>query len=176
MYRLVAAALALWATLAAASPSAAQFNNPAAPSCSGDINPSCSQVTGQHLSSPIPGEERVLCSIRAANFNSTADQTCVIPASVTAWAPLSMWATNCSASLTLAVGGIYPSPGKGGTPMVAATQVYTAVTGNTIIAPLTLAAGIATTRFTIGTVYLSLTTAQGSAATCDFYVMGADLT
>jgi hypothetical protein len=122
------------------------------------------------------GTNRVLCSIRAANFNSTADQACTIPAGVTAWVPTSIIATNCSGTFTLAAGGVYPAASKGGTALVAAAQAYTALTGATVVLGLTLAANIATTRLTINTVYLSLTTGAGSAATCDFYVIGNDLT
>lgn len=119
---------------------------------------------------------RVLCSIRAANFNTTADQACTIPASITAWAPTQILVTNCSGTMTLVAGGIYPAASKGGTPLVAAAQAYSALTTSAFVLVTTLAAGIATNRYTINTVYLSLTTGAGSAATCDFYVIGTDLT
>lgn len=152
-------------------PAYAQFGGGGTVSpCSGDLNTSC-QVTNLHT-----GVNRVLCSIRAANFNTTADQSCIIPASVTAWAPTSILVTNCSGTFTLAAGGVYPATSKGGTALVAAAQVYTALTGAAVILGLTLAANIATTRLTINTVYLALTTGAGSAATCDFYVIGNDLT
>jgi hypothetical protein len=138
--------------------------------CSGDLNSSC-QVTSLHL-----GVNRVLCSIRAANFNVTTDQSCAIPVSVTAWVPTSILVTNCSGTFTLAAGGVYPATSKGGTALVAAAQAYTALTGATVVLGLTLASGIATTRQTVNTVYLSLTTGTGSGATCDFYVIGNDLT
>jgi hypothetical protein len=151
--------------------SAAQFSGGGAFSpCSGDLNASC-QVTNLHV-----GVNRVLCSIRSANFNITTDQTCTIPASVTAWVPTSILVTNCSGTFTLAVGGVYPAASKAGTALVAAAQAYTALSGATVVLGLTLAANIATTRLTINTVYLSLTTSAGSAATCDFYVIGNDLT
>lgn len=128
------------------------------------------------ITSTAIGATRVLCSIRAANFNSTVDQLCTIPAGVTAWAPTSIVVTNCTASLTLAAGGVYPATSKGGTALVAAAQIYTALTGSTIVLALTMAANISTTRQTINSVYLSLTTGQGTAATCDFYLIGNDLT
>jgi hypothetical protein len=127
-------------------------------------------------SSTAASTNRALCSIRAANFNITTDQACVIPGTVTAWVPTSIIVTNCSGSFTLAAGGVYPAASKGGTALVAAGQVYTALSGSTVVLGLTLAANIATTRQTAGTVYLSLTTGTGSAATCDFYVWGNDLT
>lgn len=122
------------------------------------------------------GAQRILCSIRTANFNTTTDQACPISSSITVWAPTAIWTTNCTTSLTLAAGGVYPTTSKGGTPLVAAVQVYSALSTAAIILPLTLAANIATTRYTVANVYLSLTTGQGTAATCDVYVLGVDLT
>jgi hypothetical protein len=183
--RIIALALGLWLGHAAY----AQFGGGGSPCGAGDLNASC-QVTGSHLAAPLPaaqggsasasglgvGATRVLCSIRAANFNVTTDQSCVLPAAVTVWAPTSIVVTNCSTSMTLAAGGVYPTTAKGGTALVAATQVYTALTTSSTMLGLTMAAGIATTRQTVGTVFLSLTTAQGGAATCDFYLIGNDLT
>lgn len=122
------------------------------------------------------GMSRVLGSLRAANFNSTADQAIPITASITAYQITSVVVTNCSTSLTLAAGGVYPTTSKGGTAIVAATQVYTALTGTTLLLGLTVAATPLVTRYTATNVYLSLTTAQGGAATCDVYVVGVDLT
>ena len=124
------------------------------------------------ISNTATNTNRTLCSIRGANFNITTDQACTIPAGVTAWAPTSIVVTNCTGTFTLAAGGVYPATSKGGTALVSAAQAYTALTG----LGLTLVAGIATTRQTINTVYLSLTTGTGSAATCDFYLWGNDLT
>jgi hypothetical protein len=184
--RLIAVVFAIWFVHGAF----AQFGGGGSPCGVGDLNASC-QVTGSHLAAPLPaaqggtagalgqwgtGATRVLCSIRGANFNVTTDQACAIAAGVTAWVPTLILVTNCSASLTLAAGGVYPTTAKGGTALVAATQVYTALTGSTIVLGLTLAATIATTRQTITTTYLSLTTAQGGVATCDFYLIGNDLT
>ena len=127
-------------------------------------------------SSTPAGIQRVLGSLRGANFNSTADQLIAISASVTAFQITSIVVTNCSTSMTLAAGGFYPAAAKGGTPIVAATQIYSALTGSTILVGTTVAATPLVTRYTISTVYFSLTTAQGSAATCDVYVVGLDLT
>lgn len=131
---------------------------------------------GATINNTVTGANRVLCSIRAANMNSTADQICTIPAAVTAWAPLSIMATNCTGTLTLAVGGFYPAASKGGTTLVSSAQAYSALTAATQVLITTMAAGIATTRYTVSTVYFSLTTAAGGAATCDIYVTGTDLT
>lgn len=117
-----------------------------------------------------------MCKIVAANFNSTADQACIIPAAITKWTPTAIVVTNCSASMTLAAGGVYPTTAKGGAAIVAAVQVYSAATSSSISVNLTVVAGALTTPFAVNTVYLSLTTPQGSAATCDFYVYGNNLT
>lgn len=183
--KLLSFLVALWLGI---GPAFAQFGGGGSPCGAGDLNASC-QVTGSHLSAPLPaaqggtatasgsvGVTKVLCSIRGANFNITTDQACAIPAATTAWMPTSIIATNCSGTFTLAAGGVYPTTAKGGTALVAAAQAYTALSGATVILGLTLAANIATTRQTINTVYLSLTTGTGSAATCDFYVIGNDLT
>jgi hypothetical protein len=113
-----------------------------------------------------------LCKIIGANFNVTADQACVIPASITKWNATAITVTNCSTSMTLAAGGVYPTTAKGGTALVAATQVYSTLTSGTITINLTMLAAILATPYTVNTVYLSLTTGQGSAATCDFFVYG----
>lgn len=181
--------LALFLSLGLSASALAQLSGGGTQCNSGDLNASC-QVTAQHLSAPLAtsaggtgnttgagaGVNRALCSIRAANFNSTADQACAIPAAITAWMPTSIVATNCSGTFTLAVGGVYPTTSKGGTALVAASQAYTALSGATVVLALTMAANIATTRQTTNTVYLSLTTGTGSAATCDFYLIGNDLT
>lgn len=120
--------------------------------------------------------QRVLCTIRSANMNTTTDQQCLIAPTITTWALTSILITNCSASLTTAAGGIYPTTAKGGTAIVAAVQAYTALSASTVVLSLTLAGTIATTRSTLSSVYLSLTLGQGSAATCDLYVIGIDLT
>jgi hypothetical protein len=143
------------------------------------LSPAAAQFGGggpTTVNNTAAGATRVLCSIRAANFNITTDQACTIPAGVTAWVPTSIIVTNCTGTFTLAAGGVYPATSKGGTALVAAAQVYTALTGATVVLGLTLAANIATTRLTIHTVYLALTTGAGSAATCDVFVLGNDLT
>jgi hypothetical protein len=143
------------------------------------LNPASAQWGGgggATITTTASNTNRALCSIRAANFNTTADQACTIAAAVTVYTVTSILVTNCSTSMTLAAGGVYPTTSKGGTALVAAAQVYTALSGAAISLGLTLAANIATTRYTAATLYLALTLGQGSAATCDFYVLGNDLT
>lgn len=123
-----------------------------------------------------PDLQRVLGSLRGANFNVATDQAIVIPASITKFQITSIIVGNASASLTTAAGGVYPTTAKGGVAIVAAGQLYTALTAANIILPLTLAGTVAATPYSISTVYLSLTLGQGSAATADVYVCGIDLT
>jgi hypothetical protein len=77
--------------------------------------------------------------------------------------------------LTLAVGGFYSAASKGGDAIVAATQVYTTLTVGAKTLDVTLAAiGLSDVR-TEATLYLSLTTGQGGAATADVYIFGDDI-
>lgn len=134
-----------------------------------------SVASAQMVSGPgQTGSGHILGTLKSANMNTTADQS--IPVSFTnRYVVDRVLVTGCSMSLTLAVGGVYPTTSKGGTALVANTQVYSALTGSTVVASLTLAGTVAGTAYTAATLYLSLTTAQGSAATCDVYVIGYDL-
>ncbi len=122
------------------------------------------------------GLSQVIGSLRGANFNTTADQAIAIRSGITKFSVSGITVTNCTGSLTLAVGGFYPTTSKGGTALVANTQVYSALSGATILLPTTLVATTLTTAYTVSNIYLSLTTAAGSAATCDAYIIGTDLT
>lgn len=160
------------------SPTVAKINgqSPAA-SATTDTTNAANITTGTLTNGRLPvGMQRVLGTLRGANFNSVADQPIVIPASITAFQIASIVVTNCSASLTTAAGGFYPTTAKGGVPIVAAIQAYTALTAATVLLPVTVAATPLVTRYVVSTVYLSLTIAQGAPATCDVYVIGVDLT
>jgi hypothetical protein len=128
--------------------------------------------------------QRVLASLRGANFNTTADQPIAIPQRVTAFALTGIYVTNASLSLTTAVGGFYPQAAKAGTPIVAAAQAYAALNTGDKLLQATLASFGQNTRFSsnnLGTiggllqVWFALTTPQGSAATADVYLIGIDL-
>lgn len=116
-----------------------------------------------------PGE-MCLGGFVGANMNSTADQSITI--SSASYVITAILVTNASISLTTAAGGIYTSASKGGTAVVAAGQVYSALTAATKQLALTLND---TDRRTATTLFLSLTTGQGSAATADVYVFGRPL-
>jgi hypothetical protein len=108
--------------------------------------------------------------LRGANFNSTSDQA--IPIISSKYVIRRIVVTNASTSLTTAAGGIYSTTAKGGTAYVAAAQVYTALTASSKFLDLTLAAALTTDIATQTTLYLSLTTGQGGAATADVFIFG----
>ena len=128
---------------------------------------------------------RVIVSGRSLNFNTTSDQPIVFPQYITAFRLANIVITNASISLTTAAGGFYPAASKGGTPIVANNQVYSALTTANSLMTATMAAFGTGTRFSsanlakIGgllTIYFSLTTAQGTAATGDIYFIVDNLT
>jgi hypothetical protein len=104
-----------------------------------------------------------------ANFNSTADQAITLEIANQSYSITDIITTNITVSLTTAAGGFYTAAAKGGTAIVAAGQTYTTHTGTaTQIQRATIAnAGPVST-----TLYFSLTTPQGSAATGDIFVFG----
>jgi hypothetical protein len=121
---------------------------------------------------------RVIVSGRSLNFNTVNDQPIVFPQYITAFRLANIVITNASISLTTAAGGFYPAASKGGTPIVANSQVYSALTTADSLMTATMAAFGTGTRFStsnlakIGgllTIYFSLTTPQGAAATGDIY-------
>ena len=131
-----------------------------------------------------PAAQRVLASLRGANFNSTTDQPIIIPLNFVAFQLTGIIITNASLSLTTAVGGFYPAASKGGTPLVSAAQAYSALTSSAALLQATLAAFGSGTRFSSANLaslggllamYFSLTTAQGANATADIYAVGIDL-
>ena len=130
--------------------------------------------------------QKVLATIRGANFNSTSDQALVLPPAITAFSISSIIVTNTTISLATAVGGFYPAAAKTGTPIVANTQVYSTLTDATKLMTATLASFGSGTRFSIANltqatngglqIFLSLTTANGNNAFADVYLTGMDLT
>lgn len=114
---------------------------------------------------------QLLGVLKGANMNTVADQPIAIalPPSATKYAISKFIVTNASTSLTLAVGGFYTTTSKGGTAIVANTQVYSGLTGSTkVINPAIAVTDVRTET----TLYFALTTALGSAATADIYIIG----
>lgn len=136
-------------------------------------NPASGAAVWQPLLS-APGQGPIAL-ITGANMNVTTDQpfTWLVGAG-TKVSITSILAVNPSTSLDTAVGGIYPTTAKGGTAIVANTQVYSALTGAHTIEALTLAATVKAIVYIAAatSLVLSLTTAQGAAATADLYAYG----
>lgn len=122
----------------------------------------------------VAPKDTILGKLIGANMNTTADQPIAINASK--YVIRKIIVTAPSISLTLAAGGIYTAPSKGGVAIVAATQLYAALTAVAKFLDLTLAAILGTDIRTEGTLYLSLTTGQGAAATANVFVIGDILT
>lgn len=110
---------------------------------------------------------RCIGRLLAANFNSTADQAITLNAGQ--WKIEGVYVTKPSVSMTTAAGGVYTTTAKGGTAIVAAGQVYSALVAATDVVGSTITA---TPTVANNTIYLSLTTAQGVAATADVFVFG----
>lgn len=131
------------------------------------------QMATSQTGQPIGGS-RVLWQLTGANMNSTADQAFVKQGTFTNFLIEEIRAVNASTSLSLAVGGIYDTASKGGVPLVANTQVFSALTGSTLGVVLTMAAK-GSGLMSAAALYLALTTGQGGAATADIYIIGCVL-
>jgi hypothetical protein len=121
------------------------------------------------------GAFELLGRLTGANMNATTDQPFVwFAAPSTVYRVTKITCTNASTSLTTAAGGVYTAASKGGSAIVAAAQAYSSLTGATLALDLTIAATPGVTFFSSNTAppILSLTTAQGAAATADCYVYG----
>lgn len=110
-----------------------------------------------------------------ANFNTTADQTITITNWSGAWNDYFvdfMYVKNASVPLTTAAGGIYTGASKTGVVVVAASTAYSGISQVGINNQSNALITGANTRswLNVTTMFLSLTTAQGSAATADVYL------
>lgn len=114
-----------------------------------------------------------LLGSRAIDLNSTADQSFVVSSGK--YIPQFIWVTDPSIDFTAspAAGGIYTAASKGGLAIVGAGQVYTALTAAGKHVLLTIA--LPNDVFSARTLYFSLTTAHGSAATGNLWFFGAAL-
>lgn len=120
---------------------------------------------------PMAAGARPLFQLIGANMNTTADQPFTKMGPFAGYSVSGALATNASASLTLAIGGIYQAAAKAGTPIVAAAQVYSGLTNPAkVIIPT-----VALTDVLTATPIFALTTPQGGAATADIYIYGFPL-
>ena len=124
---------------------------------------------------PQPVGFLLLGQLTGANFNTTADQPIqiLLPAG-SRYRINNVFVTRPSISMTTAVGGLYTGAAKSGLAIVAASQVYSALTTNAAnTAGSLLIPTIAQNAFIqADTLFFSLTTAQGAAATADIHIIG----
>ncbi len=140
------------------------------------IAPANAQQTLGFSDSTSGTNQRVLFYLKAANFNVTTDQALLPYLSVPAKYKITeILVTNCSVSMTTAQGGFYTAISKGGTVIGATTTPYTACISATTLQDLKAVTNMDTSTFTASNLYLSLTAAQGAAATADVYVLGIPL-
>jgi hypothetical protein len=117
----------------------------------------------------------LLGKLISADMNSTSDQRIVMFSNPSKFILRRIVVTNASISLTTAAGGVYTAASKGGTAVVASSQAYSSLSASTLFLDLTLSttgSASTTVKSSIPNLYLSLTTAQGAAATADVYVYG----
>lgn len=139
---------------------------------SGGSSPRPSADDHVHSALGIP---QVLFTLINANMNVITDQAFTKVWDFDNYLITDIIVNDASVSLTAADGGIYQEASKAGNALVAAAQVYTALdTVATKGLSLTLTA-FAKAILT-ATPILSLTGAQGGAATADFYIIGIPLT
>ena len=118
-------------------------------------------------------DPQCLSLTRQLDMTSTADQS--IPIAFSPGRKYRVWkvtACNSTASLNLAVGGIYTGPGKTGIQVVSALQTYALLTDSNDALDLVVNSSILDELIDYPTLYLSLTVPQLSPALCDFYVYG----
>lgn len=116
--------------------------------------------------------DRLLWQLLAADFNVTTDQAFTKVGTFTNFMLLNIRVVFVSgASLTLAAGGIYTAISKGGTAIVNNTQTFTSITGAGKATGMSLNAD-GNAILSAAALYLSLTTAQGSAAVENIYIFG----
>lgn len=172
-------------SLSAVSSTINSLSTAVSSSISTALSTATSEVTS--LSTAVGGASRLvlLGKLTGADFNSVNDQAIALtqPGSG-AYVISAILITNVSTSLTTAKGTFYAATGKTNIipPGGATTTPYTglvAVTDGAVIAGFYInspTTSLHFSRFTSNTtIYLSLTTAQGGAATADIYVFGYDL-
>lgn len=132
-----------------------------------DISASAA-IPESKLSLNFPTVQQSAFTVKTSiNLNSTADQ--LITITHAKYVVRRIIVTNASTSISLAAGGVYTAASKGGTAVVAAGQLYSSLTTATKFVDLTIAS---LTDVQSSSLYLSLTVAQGGAATADVYVIG----
>lgn len=129
----------------------------------------------------VPYSQRVLATLLNASFNAAlVDQPILLPATLNYFQLTGILIAGASESLTAAAGGFYPQANQAGSPIVAAAQTYSALTSSLLLMNATLTAYgqaqyFSRAQITNWAIYFNLTTAQGSAATANIYLLGIEL-
>lgn len=126
----------------------------------------------QTAATPLPASYvyQRLWVLRSADMTLTSDQAFTKLFSGTVWVPAAVVAKWVSGAFSIAcAGGVYTSASKGGNAIIAAAQVYSALTGSLTSVMPALAL---TTVQNSASLFLSLTTGNSAALTADFFVYG----
>lgn len=122
---------------------------------------------------------RLLGSARAVNANAAVDT--IIPIiNSQSWVPdVAIWC-NASISLSTATAALYTGPNKTGTALIAAATALSGLTSSLVVGRPTVVAGTKLLAYGLQNgftnyIYLNIATAQGAAATFDFFLYGIDL-
>ena len=118
-----------------------------------------------------PNPTNLLGKLLGANFNVTTDQAIPLNNSIRFRINAISVLNTTINGMNTAVGGLYTGASKGGTAIVANTQVYTGLTNAATELALTLAVPTLV-QAPASLLYFALTTPQGTAATADIYVYG----
>jgi hypothetical protein len=119
----------------------------------------------------VPPPTNLIGNLKGANFNSTADQPINSLINIKARVTKIVVTNTSVPGMSTAAGGIYTGPGKTGTQIVAAAQVYTGLTNALTALELTLNAPTLVLP-ALQNLYFALTTAQGAPATGDIFLLG----
>lgn len=130
---------------------------------------------------PVPYSKRVLATLLNADFNAAlVDQPILLPSTLNYFQLTDIIVAAPSTSLTLAAGGFYPQINQGGSPIVATAQTYSALTTSLLLMKPTITAYgqaqyFSRVQLANWALYFNLTTAQGTAANANIYVVGVEL-
>lgn len=113
-----------------------------------------------------------LFELRGANLNITTDQAFTKVGAFTNYKITTITGRGLTGNALIAAGGVYPAAAKAGTAIVAAAQLWAALSALGKVLDLTLAA-LADAQ--TATPILSLTTAAGGASTADVFIYGVVL-
>jgi hypothetical protein len=118
------------------------------------------------------GGQQLLFKLENADLTLTTDQAFTMNGNFAKYIPTRIWALTKSGAYGVAcLGGIYPAASKAGTPLVAATQSFVALSAANKIVQLTNAAVLATDVQTATPIF-ALTTGNTGALVADLYIFG----